>query len=80
MMLRFRYGNVNDEYEYQYNQLHAIDSYLDEDQIRQRFADTYRSCQTGKGRIQWNTATFTFPKTVICSAYLYWTHQCLYGT
>ncbi len=50
MMLRFRYGNVNDEYEYQDNQLHAIDSYLDEDQIRQRFADTYRSCQTGRGR------------------------------
>ena len=50
MMLRFRYGNVNDEYEYQDNQLHAIDSYLAEDQIRRRFADTYRSCQTGRGR------------------------------
>ena len=50
MILRFRYGNVNDEYEYQDNQLHAIDSCLDEDQIRQCFADTYRSCQTGKGR------------------------------
>jgi hypothetical protein len=35
-MLRFRYGNVNDEYEYQDSQLHAMDSYLDEDQIRQR--------------------------------------------
>ena len=41
MILRFRYGNVNDEYEYQDNQLQVIDSYLDEDQIRQRFADTY---------------------------------------
>ena len=50
MMLRFRYGNVNDKYEYQDNQLHAIDSYLDEDQIRQRFADTYRSHQTCMGR------------------------------
>lgn len=43
MMLRFRYGNVNDEYEYQDNQLQAMDSYLDEDQIRQRFAYTYRN-------------------------------------
>lgn len=50
MMLRFRYGNVNDEYEYQEHQLQAIDSYLDEDQIRQRFADTYTSCHTGRGR------------------------------
>ena len=50
MMLRFRYGNVNDEYEYQGHQLHAIDLCLDEDQIRRRFAETYRSCQTGKGR------------------------------
>ncbi len=50
MMLRFRYGNVNNEYEYQDHQLYAIDSCLDEDQIRQRFADTYRSCRTGRGR------------------------------
>ncbi len=50
MMLRFIYGNVNKKYEYQDNQLQSIDSCLDEDQIRQRFADTYRSCQTGKGR------------------------------
>ena len=51
MMLRFRYGNVNNEYEYQDKQLQDIDSYLDEDQIRQRFADTYTSCHTGRGRI-----------------------------
>lgn len=50
MMLRFRYGNVNNEYEYQDNQLQAIDSCLDEDQIRRRFADTYTSCHTGRGR------------------------------
>ena len=50
MMLRFRYGNVNNEYEYQDNQLQVIDSYLDEDQIRRRFAVSYKSCQTGKGR------------------------------
>ena len=41
MMLRFRYGNVNNEYEYQDHQLQSIDSCLDEDQIRRRFADTY---------------------------------------
>lgn len=50
MMLRFRYGNVNNEYQYQDNQLQAIDSCLNEDQIRRRFAVSYKSCQTGKGR------------------------------
>ena len=50
MMLRFRYGNVNDEYEYQDSQLQAIDSLLNEQQIRKHLANSYRSCHTGRGR------------------------------
>ncbi|MBD3183487.1 transposase [Candidatus Poribacteria bacterium] len=49
-ILRFNYGNVNDEYEYKDKQLGFIDSCLDEDQIRQHFAATYIGCQTNQGR------------------------------
>ncbi len=51
MILRFQYGNVNKEYEYNDQQLKTIDDCLDENQIRNLFAQTYKSCQTLKGRL-----------------------------
>lgn len=51
MILRFQYGNVNNEYKYNDQQLEAIDDCLDENQIRMLFAETYKSCQTLKGRL-----------------------------
>lgn len=50
MILRFKYGNVNKEHKYRDDQLQTIDSCLDENQIRKRFASSYKSCQTGRGR------------------------------
>jgi hypothetical protein len=50
IMLRFKYGNVNKEYEYRDNRLQAIDECIDENQIRKRFASSYKSCIIGRGR------------------------------
>ena len=51
MILRFRYGNVNNEYRYKDEKLKIIDEYLDEDKIRSIFAQSYKSCDSQKGRI-----------------------------
>ena len=51
MTLRFNYGNVNNEYQYQDSKLKIIDEYLDESKIRSLFASSYRGCQSEKGRI-----------------------------
>jgi len=51
MILRFRYGNVNNEYSYNDKKLQNIDEYLDEDKIRSIFAQSYKSCDSQKGRI-----------------------------
>ena len=52
MMLRFRYENVNDEYEYQEDQLQGIDSCLDEDQIRHK--DTkHCDCEEPWSHLDW---------------------------
>ena len=50
MILRFIYGNVNNEYKYQDEKLKIIDEYLDENKIRSIFADSYKSCDSHKGR------------------------------
>jgi hypothetical protein len=50
MILRFIYGNVNNEYKYQDGKLKIIDEYLDENKIRSIFADSYKSCDSQKGR------------------------------
>ena len=50
MILRFRYGIVNNEYKYQDKQLETIDTLLDESNIRASFAISYKSCRSGKGR------------------------------
>lgn len=51
MILRFRYGNVNNEYHYKNEKLQTIDEYLDEDKIRFIFTQTYKSCDSQRGRI-----------------------------
>ncbi len=51
MELRFHYGQTADHHCYEDKQLETIDAMLDDTQIRQRFAPTYKSCQTGMGRI-----------------------------
>jgi hypothetical protein len=51
MILRFNYGNVNNEYQYQDSKLKIIDECLDENKIRSLFADSYKSCDSKKGRI-----------------------------
>jgi hypothetical protein len=51
MILRFKYGNVNNEYKYEDEKLQNIDKCLDEDNIRSIFADSYKSYHSEKGRI-----------------------------
>ena len=51
MILRFKYGIVNNEHEYNDTQLQYIDSYLDENKIRSLFAKSYKSSDSRKGRI-----------------------------
>jgi hypothetical protein len=51
MILRFIYGSVNNEYQYQDEKLKIIDEYLDENKIRSLFALSYKSCYSEKGRI-----------------------------
>ena len=50
MELRFRYGKVESDYQYQDSQLAKIEILLDDAQIRQRLADSYKSCHSGFGR------------------------------
>jgi hypothetical protein len=50
MQLRFQYGKVEGDYPYQDLQLGQIDELLDDEQIRQRLAKSYKSCHTGFGR------------------------------
>lgn len=51
MILRFKYGIANNKHEYNDSQLQYINSYLDENKIRSLFADSYKSCDSMKGRI-----------------------------
>jgi hypothetical protein len=51
MILRFKYGNVNNEYQYEDEKLKTIDEYLDENNIRSIFTQSYKSCHSEKGRI-----------------------------
>jgi len=50
MILRFKYGIVNNEYKYEDKKLQNIDEYLDENKIRSLFAENYKSCDSEKGR------------------------------
>ena len=50
MELRFRYGKVEADYQYQDVQLQNIEILLSDEQIRQRFVPSYKSCQSGFGR------------------------------
>ena len=50
MELRFRYGKVDPNFEYEDSQLAQIDMLLDEEQIRQRLAKGYKSCRNALGR------------------------------
>lgn len=50
MELRFRYGKVESDYQYQDVQLANIEILLDDEQIRQRLSPSYKSCQSGFGR------------------------------
>jgi hypothetical protein len=50
MELRFRYGKVDPDYQYQDLQLAKIEVLFDEEQIRQRLTQSYKSCQSGFGR------------------------------
>jgi hypothetical protein len=51
MILRFKYGSVNNEYQYEDKKLKIIDEHLDENRIRSLFALGYKSCHSEKGRI-----------------------------
>ena len=51
MILRFKYGSVNNEYQYEDKKLKIIDEHLDENKIRFLFALGYKSCHSEKGRI-----------------------------
>ena len=50
MILRFKYGSVNNEYQYEDKKLKIIDEHLDENKIRSLFALGYKSCHSEKGR------------------------------
>ena len=50
MELRFHYGKVESDYQYQDSQLATIETLLDEEQIRTRLAKSYKSCDSGFGR------------------------------
>lgn len=50
MELRFHYGKIESDYQYQETQLVTIDTLLDEEQIRSKLAEGYKSCQSGFGR------------------------------
>jgi hypothetical protein len=51
MILRFKYGSVNNEYQYEDKKLKIIDEHLDENKIRSLFALGYKSCHSEKGRL-----------------------------
>ena len=50
MILRFIYGSVNNEYQYEDKKMKIIDEHLDENKIRSLFALGYKSCHSEKGR------------------------------